>query len=106
MYQNNFGNCRKDLRSMLTNMARKLCIKEITLREGESQSSIECYIACRLIPLDKDGYGVRPIGEVLRRIIGKSIISVLKPGFTRKCWIFTTLYWSPRRMWVSSTCYV
>ena len=48
---------------------------------GESQSSIECYIACRLIPLDKDGDGVRPIGigEVLRRIIGKSIISVLRP---------------------------
>ena len=77
----NFGNCSKDLRSTLANMARKLCIEEVTLREGESQSSIECYIACCLVPLDKDGDGVRPIGigEVLRRIIGKSIISVLRP---------------------------
>ena len=62
---------------MLANMAGKLCIEEITLREGEIQSSIECYIAYRLIPLYKDREGVRPIG--LRRIIGKSIISVLRP---------------------------
>ena len=35
---------------------------------------LEAYIACRLIPLDKDP-GIRPIGigQVLRRIIGKSI---------------------------------
>ena len=31
----NFGNCSKDLRSTLANMARKLCIEEVTLREGE-----------------------------------------------------------------------
>ena len=67
---NNFGKCSKDLISMLANMARKLCIEEITLREGE------CYIVRRLIPLDKDRDGVRPIGigKVLHRIIGKSIV--------------------------------
>ena len=36
-------------------------------------------MACRLIPLDKNS-GLRPIGigEVLRRIIGKAVTSVLK----------------------------
>ena len=45
-----------------------------------NDESLEAYVACRLIPLDKKP-GVRPIcvGEVLRRIIGKSIISVIKP---------------------------
>ena len=36
--------------------------------------SLESYIACRLIPLDKCP-GLKPIGigEILRRIIGKAI---------------------------------
>ena len=41
--------------------------------------SLESYIACRLIPLDKCP-GLRPIGigEILRRIIGKAIGWLLK----------------------------
>ena len=41
--------------------------------------SIEVLVTCRLIPLDKSP-GIRPIGvgEVLRRIIGKAILTVLK----------------------------
>ena len=37
------------------------------------------FVACRLIPLNKNP-GVRPIGvgEVLRRIIGKSVMTILK----------------------------
>eukprot|EP00117_Sycon_ciliatum_P046195 scpid56052/ scgid0290/ len=39
---------------------------------------LNAYVACRLIPLDKQP-GVRPIGigEVLRRIIGKAILAVI-----------------------------
>ena len=39
------------------------------------------YNACRLIPVDKNP-GVRPIGvgEVLRRIIGRSILKCLSNG--------------------------
>ena len=45
--------------------------------------------ACRLIPLAKNP-GVRPIGvgEVLRRIVGKAIISVIKPESNELCWKF------------------
>ena len=40
-------------------------------------SSLEAFLSCRLIPLDKKP-GVRPIGigEVLRRIIGKAVLYV------------------------------
>ena len=40
---------------------------------------LEAYNACRLIPLDKNP-GVRPIGigEVIRRIIGRSITECIK----------------------------
>ena len=49
-------------------MARELATKLV------DPEPLSTYIACRLIPLDKNP-GVRPIGvgEVLRRIIGKSI---------------------------------
>ena len=41
---------------------------------------MHAYTACRLIPLDKNP-GVRPIGvgEVPQRIVGKAIISIIKP---------------------------
>ena len=45
--------------------------------------SLEAYLSCSLIPLDKNP-GLRPIGigEVLRRIVGKSITNVLKKDLT------------------------
>ena len=62
-------------------MAKKLCTKEIETQYLHDKEfiNIEAYIACRLIPLDKNP-GVRPIGigEVLRRRIGKSVLSVVK----------------------------
>ena len=42
-------------------------------------SALEAYPACRLIPLDKNP-GLRPIGigEILRRIAGKVIVSAIQ----------------------------
>ena len=63
-----------DLCEAVALMAKKLAT---TLVDPDS---LPAYTACRLIPLDKNP-GVRPIGigEVLRRIIGKSITTLLKP---------------------------
>ena len=55
-------------------MAEKLCTDK-----NEDHDSIESVVACRLIPLSKDP-GVKPIGigEVLRRIIGKAVTSIIE----------------------------
>ena len=69
-----YGTEAEDLRKSLADMAKELCIKEV-----ESPRSLEAFLACRLIPLDKNP-GLRPIGigETLRRILGKAVTSVLK----------------------------
>ena len=49
------------------------------LKKSYHPSLLEAFAACRLIPLDKNP-GIRPIGagEVLRRILGKTVSSFLK----------------------------
>ena len=69
-----FNNYSANLCDSLAKMARRLCTEYV------DPSSICTLLNCRLIPLDKNP-GIRPIGigEVLRRIIGKSVITFLKP---------------------------
>ena len=63
----------KELRTQIAILARKLAT------ETYDPLTLESYVSCRLIPLDKNP-GVRPIGvgEVLRRIVGKRVGWVLK----------------------------
>ena len=69
----------QSLAQAIANIAKRLCTESI------HPDCLKELIACRLVPLDK-GYdangkpGVRPVGvgEVLRRIIGKCVISLLK----------------------------
>ena len=70
-----FGSSSNDLCEAVASMAKALCTENRTINGG-----ISAYVACRLIPLDKDP-GLRPIGigEVLRRIIGKMVVYLLKP---------------------------
>ncbi|XP_066936770.1 uncharacterized protein [Clytia hemisphaerica] len=70
---NSFGTASTDLCTSIANLAKMVCT------EIHSPTSLEPLMASRLIPLDKNP-GLRPIGigEVLRRIIGKSIVSILK----------------------------
>ena len=68
-----FGESNVDLRTTIANVIKKLCISNI------EDDSLEAFVACRLVPLDKQP-GLRPIGvgEVLRRICGKVVMSVVK----------------------------
>jgi hypothetical protein len=78
----NFATAGKDLRCALATFAQKVSTVEIEaiVEENKIYTNLEAYLACRLIPLDKNP-GVRPIGigKVLRRIVGKAILSVIKP---------------------------
>ncbi|XP_066925277.1 uncharacterized protein [Clytia hemisphaerica] len=73
----NYGTFGSDLRTSLANMLKILC--RTHLDPLSEERNIEAYLACRLVPLDKSP-GVRPIGigEVLRRIFGKTLIRVIK----------------------------
>ena len=57
---------------------KKLCVEEL-----ESPSSLESFVARRLISLDRKP-GLRPIGvgKVLRRIAGKAVMMLLKNDIT------------------------
>ena len=73
LLSNNHGDAPKDLCRAIANLSKTLC------SEKSPSDSLEVFLACRLIPLDKNP-GLRPIGvgEVLRRIIGKTVVSALK----------------------------
>ena len=75
---NSFGQSSTDICIALANVAKKTCV------EPDQTNSLEAFLASRLIPLDKNP-GLRPIGvgEVIRRIIGKSVIHTLKEDIIR-----------------------
>ena len=66
-----FGVVSDDLCHEIAVMTKKLCTERV--------ENLDAVMACRLVPLDKNP-GLRPIGigEVIRRIIGKTVMAVLK----------------------------
>ena len=70
---NQFGNSSNDLCKTFAEVIKKPCTTE------DLSSSLEALLACRLIPLDKNP-GLRPIGigEVLRRIASKVVVSHIR----------------------------
>ena len=62
----------KQLSNLIADATKQLCTEHI------DQIIIQLFVACRLIPLAKNS-GVWPIGicEMLRRIVGKTIMLVL-----------------------------
>ena len=73
LVSNNFGTSSSNLRKAFANGVQKLCT------DFAETHTIEAFLCCRLIPLHKNP-GLQPtgVGEVLRRIAGKVIASVLK----------------------------
>ena len=73
-----FGTAILDLRKIFAQL-----IKELRVEELESPSSLESFVACRQIPLDRKP-GLRPVGvgEVLRRIAGKAVMMLFKNDIT------------------------
>ena len=92
LLSHNYKKEAKDLRDQIAILARKLA-KQII-----DPTSIESLIACRLIPLNKNP-GVRPIGigEILRRIIGKTIGWFLKSDIQEAARTFTNINRPERR---------
>ena len=74
-----YGKASINLCQAIADLTKKLC------REEVHRNSLAEFVACRLIPLDKgaDKFGnpgVRPIGigEVLRRLVGKVVVSNIR----------------------------
>ena len=68
-----FKSASADLCDALALVARRICTSYV------DPIALQPFVACRLMALDKCP-GVRPIGigEVVRRIIGRAIISIIK----------------------------
>ena len=79
----NFGAAVCHLRGALATFARKISTIETEVRVENGRTymytNLEAYTACQLIPLGKNS-GARPIriGEVLQRIVRKTILSAIK----------------------------
>ena len=67
-----FGNVGEEPQKSIAKMAEILC-------QGRSANYLAAFLACRLIPLDKQpGVGTIGIGEVLRQVIGKIVMKLLR----------------------------
>ena len=73
-----FGADYHNLLKAFANLVKKVYIDLI-----ETQN-IEAFLSCRLIPPDSNGLSPIDVEEVLRKIAGKVIISVLK-NYVIKC---------------------
>ena len=95
-----FGICTEELRTELASATRQMCIEKVELVQTEDESptsSLEAFLACRLIPLNKNP-GLPPIGvgEVLRRIVGKVVMKVCRRA--EGCWFVAGMRWTIWRL--------
>ena len=89
---NNFRTSSSDLRKAFAIVVRKLCTDLVETH------TIEAFPSCRLILLDKNpGFQPIGVGEVLRRIAGKVIASVLKEDVIKCTGYATSLCWTGSR---------
>ena len=74
-----YGTINIDLRRAFVNVIKKICTEKLPVDTTKDETPLEAFLACRLIPLDKNP-GLRSIGagEVLQRIAGKVVMKVVK----------------------------
>ena len=74
-----YGTINADLRREFVNAIKKICTEKLPVDTTKDETSIEAFLACRLILLDKSP-GLRSIGvgKVLRRIAGKVVMNIVK----------------------------
>ena len=71
---NSFGTASSDLRKSVADF-----IKKLSKKTNSENKSLETFIACRLIPINKNpGLIAIGVGEVLRRITEKVVMKILK----------------------------
>ena len=77
-----FDSCLLNLRNAIADFIKHICINKIEFQSNTT--SLEAFIAGRLVPLYKSP-GLRRIGvgEVLRRIAGKVVLSIVKDDVTK-----------------------
>ena len=78
LLSNKYKTENKQLREQIAKLARKLASTIV------DPATLEAFICCRLVPLDKQP-GIRPIGigEVMRRIIGKAVGWTIRPDLMK-----------------------
>jgi len=78
LLSSSFGERSNDVCKAIAMVARKICT------EHNHHISLQAFLACKLIPLDKNP-GLRPIGvgEILRRLIGKAVVAVTRDRITQ-----------------------
>ena len=82
LISSSFRSSSSELRKALAEFIKKLCKKNIEVNSNKT-TSMEMFLACRMIPLNKNP-GLRPIGvgEVLRRIACKVVMQISKDNVT------------------------
>ena len=85
-------NKNKELRFQLDTLAKRLATDYL------DPNTLEAFVACRLIPFDKNS-GMRPIdiGEVSRRIVGECISWVLRKDIQQAAGPLLHSYWLTER---------
>ena len=56
-----YGTINADLRTAFNNVIKKICTKKLPVDTSKDEIPLKAFLACKLIPLDKNP-GLRPIG--------------------------------------------
>lgn len=82
---NSYGTSNIDLRWEFANVINKMCTYKLAVKKEKAKTSLEAFLAWRLIPLNKNP-GLRP--GVLRRTGEKVLMKIAKEDITKEVGFF------------------